>query len=117
MKNKQMVHLGARKILHICDIVYLVSSDNYTVIHLRNKEKVMVSYHLGNLEKRLSNFAFFKRINKSQIVNMNFVNDLENGYLIFDKETFLISRRRKKEIVDYYMICIQIQSKGCICND
>ena len=54
------------------DIVFCKAENNYTEIHLINKEKFIVTKNLGNIEKTLPESTFL-RVHKSFLVNMSHV--------------------------------------------
>jgi DNA-binding LytR/AlgR family response regulator len=77
------------------DLKYLEAKKNYTVLHLTNGEKKDSGYNLLQFEKMLASNASFKRIHRSYIVNMDFVDkiDEQGGFLkLSTKEVFPIGK-------------------------
>lgn len=77
--NKNKIEL-----VPIRDIVYISAEGSYTVLHLQNKDSIMVSKHLKPLEDILAPYTQFVRVHRSYIVNKRFIvayNRADNGYL------------------------------------
>jgi DNA-binding LytR/AlgR family response regulator len=77
------------------ELKYLEANKNYTILHLSNGETKDSGYNLLQFEKILSSNASFKRIHRSYIVNMNFVDkiDEQGGFLkLSTKEVFPIGK-------------------------
>ncbi len=93
-------HLQGFKIIAIDDIVYLEAERNYTVFHMRNLEKIMVSRGIGDYESLLDPEKFF-RTHKSFIINLGYLKEYStaDGYFAImpDGISVLISRRRIDE--------------------
>jgi two-component system, LytTR family, response regulator len=81
------------------DSIISCSSDmNYTVILLKNKQKIIVSKILKEIEEMLGEYAFL-RVHHSYIANLNEINKYvkgEGGYLVMsDGSSVDVSRSRK----------------------
>ena len=76
MKTNNLIHLGSRKNISPANILMLKSDINYTIIYLDDGSKFMSSTTLGQIEKRLKGFQFF-RPNRSIIFNLEFMADYE----------------------------------------
>ena len=94
MEGLQMVDVGA--------IISCASDSNYTVFLLKNKQKIIVSRTLKEIEEMLEEYSFL-RVHHSHIVNLNEVNKYikgEGGYLIMsDESTVDVSRSRKEMLL------------------
>lgn len=97
MANR-LIDIGSRTKLLRTQIVLLEANINYTLLYLADGQKIIVSYHLGKLQKRLSDFNEFIRPNRNIIVNMNYVTNYDTTSLNIIKRKVLISRRRKDYI-------------------
>ncbi len=96
-KNRPHVHVGSRRYVPPEEIQHLESDLNYTLISLANGQKILSSTNLKKIESRLVMFKNFVRVNKSAIVNLNFVENHENiGFLLPDKRILAFSRRKGK---------------------
>lgn len=89
-------HLG---FLKISTIVCITSAGDYSEVLCTNKKKVLVHKSMAEWETRLPD-AFFNRIHRTTIVNMEFVDRLEewfnNSYRVYMKgieEPYVMSRR------------------------
>ena len=79
----------------LCELKYLEANKNYTILHLSNGETKGSGYNLLQFEKILASNSSFKRIHRSYIVNMNFVDKInqQGGYLkLLTKEVFPIGK-------------------------
>lgn len=96
-------HLQGFKIITIDDIVFLEAERNYTVFHLSNREKIMVSHGIGDYEDLLDPVVFF-RTHKSFIINLKHLKEYStaDGYfaIMQDGVSVLISRRRVEDFQD-----------------
>jgi len=80
-------------------ILYCESDSNYTTFHLKNKQKIIVSRTLKEMEELLEEYSF-ARVHSSYLVNLREVNKYikgEGGYLVLnDGSTVNVSASRKK---------------------
>ena len=85
--------------IKIADVVYCESEGNYTIIHLKNKEKMLVSKTLRDFEGMLENQDFF-RIHNSFLINLRQVQRYvkgEGGYVEMSNGGIASVSRRKKD--------------------
>ena len=79
-------------------IISCASDRNYTVLFLKNKQKITVSKILKEIEEMLDEYSFL-RVHHSFIVNLNEINKYvkgEGGYLVMsDGSSIDVSRSRK----------------------
>lgn len=93
MEGLQMVTIDS---IISCD-----SDSNYTIIRLKNKEKLVVSRTLKDVEELLEDHAF-TRVHHSYLVNLNEVVKYvkgEGGYLVMSDGSAIDVSRSKKEIL------------------
>ena len=80
-------------------ILYCESDSNYTTFHLKNKQKIIVSRTLKEMEEMLEEYSF-ARVHSSYLVNLQEVNKYikgEGGYLVLnDGSTVNVAASRKK---------------------
>lgn len=92
---------GLQMIL-IEDIIYGEADDNYTILHLRQKRKVVVSTTLKDIEETLTEFPF-ARVHRCFLVNLNAIEKYvkgDGGYLIMsDGSSIDVSRTRKESLL------------------
>ncbi|MGB3075738.1 MAG: LytTR family DNA-binding domain-containing protein [Chitinophagales bacterium] len=95
-------HLQGFKMVAVNDIVFLEADRNYTVFHLINQERVMVSRTMGEYEDLLDP-QFFFRTHKSFIINLSHLKEYSttDGYfaVMNDGISVIISRRRVDEFM------------------
>jgi DNA-binding LytR/AlgR family response regulator len=91
------VHVGSRRYIPPEEIQHLESDLNYTLISLIDGKKILSSTTLKKIESRLVSFKNFVRVNKSAIVNLDFVENHEGiGFRLADNRILTFSRRRGK---------------------
>ena len=91
MEGLQMIALGS--------IISCASDSNYTTFLLKNKQKIIVSRPLKEIEELLEEYSFL-RVHNSYLVNLNEIDKYikgEGGYLMMtDGSTIDVSRSKKK---------------------
>jgi len=94
MEGLQMVAVDA--------IISCESDSNYTIFRLKDKQKMIVSRTLKEIEEMLQEYAF-TRVHHSYLVNMNEINKYvkgEGGYLeMSDGSTIDVSRSKKEALL------------------
>ena len=98
--GQKIVTHGKNKIfIDVQDILYLQCEGNYTMIFLKDSNKILELKPLKEFQKELSNFGFV-RINNNTLVNGKFISEIftENSknFIKIDEITLKISRRRLK---------------------
>jgi len=82
------------------------ADDNYTHLFLKNKNKIVASRTLKEVEEQLQEFSYFVRVHHSYLVNMNEVTKYvrgEGGYVIMsDGTTVNVSRSRKESLMKWF---------------
>jgi two-component system, LytTR family, response regulator len=83
----------------VTDIISCESDSNYTIVMLKNKQKIVVSRTLKEIEELLEEYSFV-RVHHSYLVNINEISKYvkgEGGYLVMsDGATVDVSRSRKE---------------------
>ncbi len=102
-QKRIVVHQNDKvRLLDPNEIVNIEAQRSYSDIVLASGSRITTAKPLATLENLLHNFFNFIRINKSCIVNLNYVNAYSKGepcFLILnDQRDFEISRRKKSEI-------------------
>lgn len=92
------------QIINFDDIIYCESMGSYTLIYLINEEKVLSSHLLKEVENQLSENLFF-RINRSILVNINFIKNYKSGpyksVVLQNKKEVKISIRKNAKFVTF----------------
>lgn len=90
------------QMIPVNSIISCESDSNYTVFLLKNKQKIIVSRTLKEIEELLEEYTFL-RVHHSYLVNLNEVNKYikgEGGYLVMsDESTVDVSRSRKETLL------------------
>lgn len=83
-------------------VISCSADSNYTILNLKNKQKVIASRTLKEIEEMLEDFSF-ARVHHSFLVNLNEVEKYirgEGGYLLMsDGSTIDVSRSRKEYLL------------------
>jgi two-component system LytT family response regulator len=81
--------------IELNEVQYLQADINYTLFFLHGKQKIISSSSLKRFDLLLKD-SHFRRINKSVMVNTNFVSDYKNNTIfLHDGTAFKVSRRRR----------------------
>jgi len=96
-------HLNGFNILDINSIIYVEADSNYSIFHLENHGRVVVSKHLKEYEEILINTGF-SRIHKSTIINLKHLKNYsnKNGLIVSMSDTseHTVSRRRVSDFLE-----------------
>jgi two-component system LytT family response regulator len=83
-------------------IVHCISDSNYTVLTLKDKQKIIASKTLKEIEELLDDYSFL-RVHHSHLINLNEVSKYikgEGGYLVMsDQCSVPVSRSRKEALL------------------
>jgi Response regulator of the LytR/AlgR family len=91
---------GLQMIL-VDSIISCSADSNYTVLLLKNKQKIIASRTLKEIEEMLEDYSF-ARVHHSYVVNLNEVEKYvkgEGGYLLMSDGTNIDVSRSRKEIL------------------
>ena len=90
------------KLVPVDSIISCASEGNYTIFLTKDKQKIVVSRPLKEVEEMLEEHSFF-RVHHSYMVNMNEIDRFiksEGGYLIMsDGSTVDVSRSKKDQLL------------------
>jgi len=96
-------HLNGFNILNVKNIIYVEADSNYSIFHLENQGRVVVSKHLKEYEEILVGTGF-SRIHKSTIINLKHLKNYsnKNGLIVSMSDTseHTVSRRRVSEFLE-----------------
>jgi two-component system, LytTR family, response regulator len=88
-------------LIFVESIISCASNSNYTTLFLKNKQNVIASRTLKEIEEMLADYSFL-RVHHSYLVNLNEVEKYikgEGGYLLMSDGTTIDVSRSKKEIL------------------
>jgi two-component system, LytTR family, response regulator len=89
------------QMITIDSIISCDSDSNYTIIRLKNKEKLVVSRTLKDVEELLEEHSFV-RVHHSYLVNLNEISKYvkgEGGYLVMSDGSSIDVSRSKKDVL------------------
>lgn len=102
------------RLVDVDDIIHIEADSNYSIFHLKNKEKITVSKVLKDYEEILPEERFF-RIHKSSIVNLKYVKEYHNKnglvLLLQNGESLVVSRRRASDFFEKIKTYALLQSE------
>lgn len=104
-KNRKIILNTASNmyVLRLDNIVRFESDENYTKVHLSDKQVIMVTRTLKDFDEMLNDSGFC-RVHNSHIVNLNYVASLEKGVIgqvvLLDGIKVPISSRRKEHFIN-----------------
>jgi two-component system LytT family response regulator len=81
------------------EIIRLESDGSYTYVFFKNREKILISKPIGELEPRFSTVKFF-RVHRSHLVNVDFIDKYvreDGGYVLLSNKDIVPVSRYKKE--------------------
>jgi len=78
VKRIAMPTMEGLQLIAIDSILACTSKSNYTTLHLRNNQKLLVSKTLKEMDETLSDHSFF-RVHNSAVVNINEISKYVNG--------------------------------------
>ncbi|WP_099467118.1 LytR/AlgR family response regulator transcription factor [Konateibacter massiliensis] len=84
--------------LYVADICYIDSQGHRLIFHTRTGEFVTLAT-VKEIEEKLKDFNFF-RCNKGSLLNLAFVDGIQDGCVIVNGERLVISRARKREFME-----------------
>ena len=91
------------QMIFVESVISCTSDSNYTILHLKNKQKITASRTLKEIEEMLEDYSF-ARVHHSYLVNLNEVEKYvkgEGGYLVMsDGTTVDVSRSRKDMLLN-----------------
>jgi len=90
------------QLISVHSIISCISSSNYSILHLKDNQKLTVSRTLKEVEEMLEEYAFL-RVHHSYLVNLNEINKYirgEGGYLVMsDGSSIDVSRSKKEKLL------------------
>ncbi|MDP9231067.1 MAG: LytTR family DNA-binding domain-containing protein [Bacteroidota bacterium] len=89
------------QMIPVDSIISCESDSNYTILHLKDKQKIIVSRTLKDMEEMLEDHSF-ARVHHSYMVNLNEIQKYvkgEGGYLVMSDGSAVDVSRSKKELL------------------
>lgn len=83
------------------DIRYIDSDRHAVTIHLTDGTEIVTQEKLGDIEKRIGEIRFL-RCHQSFLVNMDYIRDVQEDFILDEESRVPIRVRGRKEIVDEY---------------
>ena len=83
------------------DIMYIDSDKHNVTLHLSDGSEIITVDKLGEIEKRINEKRFL-RCHQRYLVNMDYIKDVEDDFIMEDGTLVPIRVRGRKEILDTY---------------
>ena len=107
--------LGSISFIEVDDMVSLQADSNYTIIHMKDMQKLVISKTLKDFEELLDENQF-ARIHKSYIVNLRYIKEystIDGGIVkMSDGNQWSISRRQLELFLEKMKIASLMFSKN-----
>ncbi len=90
------------KLIDLVDLVYMKADRSYTDVVLKNEQQFIVSKNLGQFEEALEPCSNFIRINKSHIINLDFISEInksEGGYITLNNKHEIAISLEKRDLI------------------
>jgi two-component system, LytTR family, response regulator LytT len=81
------------------EIVYLEAYDNYSYLHTPD-QKYIISSNLKSIENKLSDHQFV-RVHRSYLINLNFVDGIEDDVILINKVKIPIGKTYKDDFMKF----------------
>lgn len=98
--------LEGLQMLQVSSIISCEADDNYTILHIKNNKKLVVSCTLKVIEELLEDHSFL-RVHRSFLVNLDEIEKYvktDGGYLVMsDGSQVFVSRNKKEELLTRLM--------------
>jgi two-component system LytT family response regulator len=96
-------HLNGFNIVNIINIIYIEADSNYSIFHLENQNRIVVSKHLKEYEEILLDTEFI-RIHKSKIINLKHLKNYSNKncltVIMSDDSQHTVARRKVSDFLE-----------------
>ena len=94
------------ELIPVEQILYCEANNNYSLVFLKNKRKMVACRSLKEVEGQLQHFSFFLRVHYSYLINLNEVTKYvrgEGGYVIMsDGSSVNVARSRKDALMKWF---------------
>ena len=87
--------------LYIDDIMYIDSDRHMVTLHMKDGTEINTQEKLGDLKKRIGDHRFL-HCHQSYLVNMDYIRDAQDDFILADDTTVPIRVRGRKDIIDMY---------------
>lgn len=84
------------------EIKFLRAFENGTVIFLTNNRTIMVNHQLSSIAKILNNGENFVYINRSEIVNVDYIDGFKDNCYYIDKNELYATSNYKTYLKEYF---------------
>jgi two-component system LytT family response regulator len=95
----KLIHIGGWKKVDPAEVLFFLAESNYTFIIFESGNKALVATTLGELEKRFIATNSFCRIHRSFLVNLQYIETIEENKVVLKNKTSVLVSRRKKEVL------------------
>ena len=87
--------------LYIDDIMYIDSDRHMVTLHMKDGTEIITQEKLGDLKERIGDQRFL-HCHQSYLVNMDYIRDAQDDFILADDTTVPIRVRGRKDIIDMY---------------
>ncbi len=83
------------------DVIYIEGMKDYVVVHTKG-QKIMPAMNLKTILKQLPS-SIFVRVNKSYILNVNYIQSVDNDFIVMEKMEIPLGRTYKEHFINNYI--------------
>ena len=94
-----LIAIGGWKNVNPAEVLFLLADINYTLVMFEDGNKAFVATTLGILEKRFLDTNFFYRTHRSFLVNLQYIETIEENRVVLKNKTSVLVSRRKREVL------------------
>lgn len=94
-----LISIGGWKKVNPAEVLFLSADNNYTFVMFEDGNKILVATTLSILEKRFIATNFFYRTHRSFLVNLQYIETIEENKVVLKNKTSVLVSRRKKEVL------------------
>ncbi|MBE6294719.1 MAG: LytTR family transcriptional regulator [Bacteroidales bacterium] len=99
-QNEMMVKIS------YSEIVWVEAGGNYSHIHFKDRAHISVVHNIGRVAEMLPK-RYFTRINKSEIVNLHYVNKLCGNLIYIEGRSFTVASNYKEYVFSCFNILVR----------
>lgn len=86
---------------YIDDMMYIDSDRHMVTLHMKDGTEINTQEKLGDLKERIGDHRFL-HCHQSYLVNMDYIRDAQDDFILADDTTVPIRVRGRKDIIDMY---------------
>jgi two-component system LytT family response regulator len=94
-----LIPIGGWQKVNPSEVLFFSADNNYTFVMFEDGQKALVATTLGVLERRFIATNAFCRVHRSFLVNLQYIETIEENKVVLKNKTSILVSRRKKEVL------------------